>query len=36
MPKKKNIKDASELFLFNAWEKTEKELHKATGLGGEC
>lgn len=30
------IYDVSGEVDLNAWEKTEKELHKATGPGGEC
>ena len=28
--------DVSDLVDLNAWEKAEKELHKATGPGGQC
>jgi len=30
------IKDVTKHVDLNAWEKTEKEAHKATGPGGEC
>jgi len=28
--------DVTEHVDLNAWEKTEKEAHKATGPGGQC
>jgi len=30
------VYDVTKLIDLNAWEKTEKEAHKATGPGGQC
>lgn len=30
------MRDVTDLIDLNAWEKTEKEMQKATGPGGEC
>lgn len=34
--KDEKIHDITEYIDLNAWEKTEKEAHKATGPGGQC